>query len=80
MRIGRDYIQILEFVREHRIDLIILGRQGKTAFSALLFGNVAERVVRKADCPVLVVPQAFREAGAAGNAEPATASRVRRST
>ena len=31
IRIGRDYVKILEFAKEKRIDLIVIGRQGRTA-------------------------------------------------
>ena len=36
--------------------LAMRGRQGAGAVGKILFGNVTERVVRKADCPVLVIP------------------------
>ena len=55
-RIGRDYMKILEFANENDIDLIVMGRQGHSGLEAVLFGNVTERVVRKAACPVLIVP------------------------
>jgi nucleotide-binding universal stress UspA family protein len=55
-RIGRDYMKILEFAREQDVDLIVLGRQGHSGLETVLFGNVTEKVVRKAACPVLVVP------------------------
>ncbi len=55
-RIGRDYIKILEFAEEQDIDLVVIGRQGHSAFGTVLFGNVTERVARKAPCPVLVIP------------------------
>ena len=38
------------------IDLIILGRHGHGGVQKALFGSVAERIVRKARCAVLVVP------------------------
>lgn len=38
-------------------DLIILGTHGRTGMSHLLLGSVAEKVVRKAPCPVLTVRQ-----------------------
>jgi universal stress protein A len=38
-----------------KIDLIIMGSQGLTGLRRLLIGSVAERVVRHAPCPVLVV-------------------------
>ncbi|MEM0449425.1 MAG: universal stress protein [Methanomassiliicoccales archaeon] len=36
-------------------DLIVMGTLGRTGISKILLGSVAERVVRYADCPVLVV-------------------------
>lgn len=56
MKVGKDYQVILDFAREQRVDLIVLGRHGHSALEKVLFGNVTEKVVRKADCPVLVVP------------------------
>lgn len=38
-----------------KADLIIMGSQGRTGLSRLMVGSVAERVVRYASCPVLVV-------------------------
>lgn len=57
-RIGRDYEKILEFANEIEASFIVIGRQGKnsTPLRSFFFGNVAERVVGKASCPVLVVP------------------------
>jgi nucleotide-binding universal stress UspA family protein len=60
IRIGKDNQQILAFARERQIDLIVMGRQGRSALQKALFGNVTEKVVRKADCAVLVVPLSFR--------------------
>lgn len=54
--IGRDYIRILEFAAANGMDLIVLGRQGHSSFQKIWFGNVTEKVVRHASCPVLVVP------------------------
>lgn len=50
--------QIVEIARRKDASMIVLGRQGAGAVRALLFGNVAARVVRHAPCPVLVVPPA----------------------
>ncbi len=36
-------------------DIIVMGTLGRTGFSKLMMGSVAERVVRYSDCPVLVV-------------------------
>ena len=56
MRIGEAGHKILDFIGECGVDLVILGRQGAGKVGKLLFGNVTERVVRKAPCPVLVIP------------------------
>jgi nucleotide-binding universal stress UspA family protein len=46
---------IVEYAREEKIDLIVMGTNGRTAVSQLLVGSVAERVVRIASCPVLTI-------------------------
>ncbi len=59
IRPGTDYDQILEFAEEQKVDLLIMGRQGRSSLGKVLFGNVTEKVVRKARCPVLVIPLCF---------------------
>jgi len=61
MLIGKDYIKILEFAEEKNVDLIIIGRQGSGSLRRTLFGNVTEKVARKAKCAVLVVPLSYEE-------------------
>ena len=46
---------IVAFALTVKGDLIIMGSQGRTGLRRLLIGSVAERVVRHAPCPVLVV-------------------------
>jgi nucleotide-binding universal stress UspA family protein len=41
--------------RELNCDMIVIGSHGRTGLSRLLMGSVAERVVRRATCPVLTV-------------------------
>lgn len=60
MRIGEASRAILEFAEQEEVDLIILGRQGRGAITQWLLGNITGRVVRKATCPVLIVPMAFK--------------------
>jgi nucleotide-binding universal stress UspA family protein len=60
LRIGQASEKILEVVREQRIDLVVIGREGGSGLSRALFGQVAEKIVRKAPCPVLVVPVDFK--------------------
>ncbi len=59
MRIGDAPRKILEYAAEISADLIIVGRQGtSSAVGNLLFGNVAEKIVRRSPAPVLVIPPA----------------------
>jgi len=58
-RIGPDAPTILEFAKVTQIDVIILGRHGHSSVGKALFGSVAEKIVRKADCAVLVVPLSY---------------------
>jgi nucleotide-binding universal stress UspA family protein len=47
--------QILRAARRTRADLIVIGTHGRTGFSKVFLGSVAERVVRFARCPVLTI-------------------------
>ena len=46
---------ILEYAREHDIDLIVMGTHGRRGAKRLLMGSTAECVVRSATCPVLTL-------------------------
>jgi len=46
---------IVEYAKEHGTDVIVMGTHGRGAIGHLMLGNVAERVVRLAPCPVLTV-------------------------
>jgi nucleotide-binding universal stress UspA family protein len=48
--------EILRYAKRHPIDLIVVGTHGHAGATRELLGNVADRVVRSARCPVLVVP------------------------
>lgn len=53
--VGTPFVEIVRYAREHDIDLIVVGSHGRTGLAHALMGSVAERVVRKASCPVLTV-------------------------
>ncbi|MBR5025161.1 MAG: universal stress protein [Victivallales bacterium] len=55
-RIGKSHAEILKYADEIGARLIVVGRQGTGALTSLFFGSVAEKVVKKAHCPVLVIP------------------------
>lgn len=50
---GNPFEAIMEAAEAHKIDLIVLATHGRTGVKRLLIGNVAEKVVRYAPCPVL---------------------------
>ncbi len=50
---GSPYRKIIEEAKDY--DLVVMGTLGRTGMSKLFLGSVAERVVRFAPCPVLVV-------------------------
>lgn len=52
---GDPGTEITNFARENDADLIIISSHGRTGISRLFMGSVAERVVRLAECPVLVL-------------------------
>jgi len=60
IRQGRDFVKILEFAHERDVDLIVMGRHGRSSLEKMLFGNVTEKVTRKAECAVLVIPLSFQ--------------------
>lgn len=59
IKIGREDHSIVDYAKEQDIDLIVIGRQGNSALRKIFFGNIAESVVRKAPCPVLIIPSSF---------------------
>ena len=58
--VGAPSQAIVDTARDRQADLIVMGTHGRTGLRHMLIGSVAERVVRMAPCPVMVVP---REAG-----------------
>ncbi len=56
MRTGLASAQICDVTREHSADLIITGTHGWTGFNRVVFGSIAERVIQRAPCPVLSIP------------------------
>jgi nucleotide-binding universal stress UspA family protein len=54
-RQGVPLPEIVKLARESGTDLIVMGTHGRTGIQHFLIGSVAEKVVRKAPCPVLTV-------------------------
>lgn len=54
-RVGAPFREITSAAKEMKADMIILTTRGYTGLQNILLGSTAERVVRHAECPVLVV-------------------------
>lgn len=57
VRFGSAYHEIADAANTLKADLIIISTHGRTGLKHVLLGSTAERVVRHARCPVLVVRQ-----------------------
>jgi nucleotide-binding universal stress UspA family protein len=55
MAVGHPAEQIIRRAEVDGIDLIILGRRGRSMISRMMLGSVSERALRYAHCPVMVV-------------------------
>lgn len=55
LKVGGPAETILETIEEDKIDLVVMGNSGKHGLDRFLLGSVAEKVLRSAPCPVLVV-------------------------
>jgi len=55
LREGDTATVIEQVVREHHCDLVVLGSHGRTGLEHLFQGSIAEKVIRRCPCPVMVV-------------------------
>lgn len=55
-KVGNIRDEILNTAAEWTADLIVMGSNGRTGFEHFISGSVSESVIRKASCPVLVIP------------------------
>jgi hypothetical protein len=53
---GSAASQLARYARAFEASLLVVGTHGRTGLSHLLRGSTAERLLRSAHCPVLVVP------------------------
>ena len=61
MRMGLPADEIVRYAHDHDINLIVMGTHGRHGVARALLGSVAEKVVRRATCPVLTVHRPERE-------------------
>ena len=74
LRVGDPWREIVQMASDLRVDLIVVGTAGRTGIARMALGSVAERVVRHAGCPVLVVRATDYSAHADGGSDDAVAS------
>lgn len=55
IKTGKPFVEIIETAAEEDADLIIIATHGHTGVEHILFGSTAEKVIRKAPCPVLTL-------------------------
>ncbi|HSO18885.1 MAG TPA: universal stress protein [Desulfosarcina sp.] len=53
---GKPAQEIADLAAKEGADLIVIATRGEATWKKVLFGSVAEAVVRHAECPVLTVP------------------------
>jgi len=66
VREGNTAGEILEQATSMKADLLVIGTHGRSGFDRFVLGSVAERVLRKATCPVMTIPKRLPDAEPAG--------------
>ena len=66
VREGQTAAEIVDQADGMNADLLVIGTHGRSGFERLLLGSVAEKVLRKARCPVLTVPGRLPDAVPSG--------------
>ncbi|HTV56916.1 MAG TPA: universal stress protein [Terriglobia bacterium] len=61
LQVGNPADLILKLARKEAVDLIVMGSHGRRGLDRLLTGSVTERVLRKAQCPVLAVQKPIHD-------------------
>ena len=60
IKTGKPFVEIIETASDENIDLIIISTHGHSGVEHILFGSTAEKVVRKAPCPVLTLREPIK--------------------
>ena len=61
VRVGDPSAEITTFAKCNHADLIVMATSGRTGLAHLVIGSVAEKVVRTAPCPVLIVRESEQD-------------------
>ncbi|MEH0018348.1 MAG: universal stress protein [Desulfobacter sp.] len=57
LRQGEPYQELIDYAGSYEIDMIVLGIHGHSILEKFLVGSTTDRVISRADCPVLAVRQ-----------------------
>jgi nucleotide-binding universal stress UspA family protein len=60
VKTGKPFYEIIDTAKEEDVDLIIISTHGHSGVEHILFGSTAEKVVRKAPCPVLTLREPMK--------------------
>ncbi len=63
VEVGRPDEVILKLAKSYGADLVVVGSHGYGTLGKMLIGSTADRVLRRAPCPVLVVRGATSQGG-----------------
>lgn len=55
IKYGNPYVSISKEIAEEQVDYIVMGSNGASGLKEVFVGSVAEKVIRNADCPVMVI-------------------------
>jgi nucleotide-binding universal stress UspA family protein len=55
IRSGMPFLEVIRYAEANGVDLIVIGTHGRSGMEHIIFGSTAEKVLRKATCPVLSV-------------------------
>lgn len=58
---GGTVQSIDRYIKNHKIDLVIIGSQGRHALANRIFGSTAVKVIKKMSAPILVVPANYKD-------------------
>jgi nucleotide-binding universal stress UspA family protein len=65
VEVGNDVAgNILEMVEREHIDMVVISTHGISGWHLLIFGSIAEKVVKLVQCPLLLLRSAKPESGA----------------
>jgi len=53
---GAPHVEIVNKAQQEKAELIVIGTHGRGGLASAILGSVTERVIHRATCPVLVVP------------------------